>query len=800
MSSKVYYLTHLEPVHPRKGNDVRFFIREWDTENQQGKSHTLIKDIPHWMYTKILDQTKAEELHHHLQQNPAFSNLEFSLISYGKTRSLIRASGDKQWRETLGQPFLSKEQQSATPLLRMRYPPLLQLDSLTIPNNDKTSPPQKFISLEHLISDNYAVLDIEIESWEQGQDSIFMVVYQSPKNKIIFHNLPFPAPSWQNVQLIQYQTQSELGDKLTSLIQQEDPLWLIGHNIMNFDQLKLRNLTQDYLPSTNEHYPVSKSSIKGFKKVITKGRFTLDTLGYLRHFRNFFADNSLETSANFEKSITYAQQTTLVQQARAGDKQAFETLVSYCVDDGKRAAQLGLEILPRISTIAQTWHCDPDSICSTSKQQLAKQYWQQRYFSRTNIRPTTPQYIEEQTKEQQERSTWNFGKPQIGIFEGEVLYLTPWLAASLPLLEKTAPTLLKTFQQEKHPLAKVELLQALTSHLEFIWHEAEHIVEHQTINPSTNSPNLKDSNLPSQSYLWYYNLGHFDLKSWLEEINNKKNKTIKSIKHHGFINQGRNFTLVNGGIDSSHLENGLYGCYLGKGKILSLDKNKFIANPFAEHTIERLIYQGIDLTHGRHTPFEKKLLHHCLEQIFFHNNQQDLKSYIESNVLNYENGSLPTEEYLLAINQLTYLKKEIAEIMARQQIAPELQQRYHKLQKSINQHLNPEQSKELNQIIELCHSNFSYPYLKELQQQIEHPYPPTLKMAYGADGPNRLLPLTLIAHLDYSFYAQRARNYLNPILSVLNQSPNHSPKYSLNNSSNQAKQLKQSTQQELFLK
>ena len=762
MSPKVYYLTHLEPVHPRKGNQVRFFIREWDPTKKQGCSHTLIQEIPHWMYTQALEQTKAEDLHHHLQQTPGFSSLEFSLLPYGKTRSVIRAAGDKSWRETLGQPFLSKQQQSVTPLLRMRYPPLLQLDGLNIPNDRNPLPSPKFVSLEHLLSDNYAVLDIELEGCEQGKENIFMVVYHTSKKQIIFHNLPFTATSWQDVQLIHYDTQAELGNKLTSIIHQDDPLWIIGHNIMNFDQLKLRNLTEDYLPSTNDHYPVSKSSIKSFKKVITKGRFTLDTLGYLRHFRNFFADNSLETSANFEKSINYAQQTILVQQARAGDQQAFETLVSYCVDDGKRAAQLGVEILPHLAMIAQTWHCDPDSICSTSKQQLAKHYWQQRNFKRTHIRPSTPPHVIEQTKEQQQRSIWNFGKTQHGLFEGEVLYLTPWLAASLPLLEITAPHLLQTYQQEKNPLAKVELLQALSTHIDFIWHEAEQIVKQQTTNPST-------SQFSSQSYLWYYNIGSLNLKNWLEQIEQATLKTFKAIQHHGFINQGRNFTLVNGGIDSSRLETGLYGCHLGRGLILSLDKGIFIANPFAERSVERLIYQGLNLTHGHHTPFEKKLIHHSIEQLFFHNEHSDLKSYLESALLDYETGSLQQEEYLFTINKLTYVKKEIAEIMHRQKIDSELQQRYHKLQKSITQHLTPEQSKELDQIIELCHSNFSYPYLKELQDQLEHPYHPKIQMGYCADVPNHLLPLSLITHLDYPLYAQRARTYFNPILSVLNQ-------------------------------
>ena len=79
---------------------------------------------------------------------------------------------------------------------------------------------------------------------------------------------------------------------------------IYGHNIMGFDQIKLREITKAYHPATNETHPITKASM-GLGKVISRGRFTLDTYRYMFNYRNIFSTNKLESLVDLDKSINY---------------------------------------------------------------------------------------------------------------------------------------------------------------------------------------------------------------------------------------------------------------------------------------------------------------------------------------------------------------------------------------------------------------------------------------------------------------------------------------------------------------
>ncbi len=292
-----YFITHTEPVHPQKGKEVLFFLR--DAQNH--KTKVIVKEIPHYFYTKAMPHAEAQMVLQEVQKLSTMAGITLELKRYNASKSFLRAVGSKEDRLRLPAPFLCQSEStdaqdpvglnSPSGLLRKLYPPgMIINDPQAIPDPEQIHS-RKYVSLDEMVTDTHAVIDIEVEGWEHGQDKIFMVVYLSPHHKILFHDLPFPDQKYTESQLIHFTTQRELGAQLTTIVQQEDPLWIYGHNIMNYDQLQLRDLTQAYFPAANKYYPVVKSA-QGLGRVLTKGRWTIDTYAYKFNYEKIHASNS----------------------------------------------------------------------------------------------------------------------------------------------------------------------------------------------------------------------------------------------------------------------------------------------------------------------------------------------------------------------------------------------------------------------------------------------------------------------------------------------------------------------------
>ena len=300
----MFFLTHVEPAHPLKGKEALFFVREHNPEQGIFQSHCVVKEVPQLFYTRNMPEPQALQLLAQLNADQNLSNLHMWPHNYttnppsGKhCKVFLTAAGSKEDKVKLPAPFLCDgtggkwqdafKQNSPSKLLRWFYPPGMILEvSKNIPCSEDIPHPLQcrhhrdqhgYVSLDALVREDYAVLDLELEGWEKGEDSIFMAVYVSPSHKLILHNFDSPETEQEHFGLVHYDTQQELGQLITELINKEDPLWLYGHNIMNFDQIKLRELTsRAYLPSVNLHYPVTKS-VQGLGMVITKVRWTLDS-------------------------------------------------------------------------------------------------------------------------------------------------------------------------------------------------------------------------------------------------------------------------------------------------------------------------------------------------------------------------------------------------------------------------------------------------------------------------------------------------------------------------------------------
>ena len=163
-----YFITHVEPVHPLKGTEVLFTIREQDKENNIYKTHNIIKDIPHHFFTKNLSNKKLQEVLQELEQNQELNSIKdeinIDVERFNKNNYFLKLQGSKEHRKILPAPFICKSNSkdrkdpcslnSPSKLLQWYYPTLMLIDdlnSIPLPQEIKK---RKFIDLESVVNDN----------------------------------------------------------------------------------------------------------------------------------------------------------------------------------------------------------------------------------------------------------------------------------------------------------------------------------------------------------------------------------------------------------------------------------------------------------------------------------------------------------------------------------------------------------------------------------------------------------------------------------------------------------------------
>ncbi|MBI2151924.1 hypothetical protein HYU21_04320 [Candidatus Woesearchaeota archaeon] len=775
-----YYITHVEPLHPLKGEEVLFFIREKE-ENKPGKTHLHLAKIPHRFYTKPLEGGEAFKINEELKRD--FPNRQLYHQQFTHKTVTLSLRGSKEERKILPEPFICKKDSldkrdpfhlnSPSRQLRWLYTPFTQLDSLTdityYPNEEKE---RKLIDLETLLQDTHATIDLELENWEMGKDQISQVIYLSTKRKIIFHNLPFDEEKKEDCILQRFTTQQDLGEKLSQVIAEDDPLWLFGHNLMAFDQIKLRKLTTNYYPAPNHHYPITKSAA-ALRRVITKGRWTLDTFGYHFNYRNLLSNNRLETISGLLKSINYQEQADLIKKARQGNAAAFHSLLHYLYEDGLYAQKAALEVLETAAAKARYFRRAPDDICTASPKTISEEYWDRHYFLKRgnyNLRnaakksrqrtadQTEPNYIEELT------DSLSAGQLQKGFFsEGiSVIYLTPLLAGSASLVEKMAPDISTKFKQSTNSLEKYDCLRTLEyllyPFLEIIF-TAEENKEQEILKPSK----LKDQfqlspNLQKKISSTFYSTGleEIDAYNWIKGLKLALEQSQKALHSHNLINYGGSLVFINGEINYTKLEQNYFGTYLGQGPALSLNRNRIVANPFNESNPARFLYQSLDIQSGGKTNFEKRIYSEAIKKIFSKESILNVSSFLRTEQKQFIRGKAEEKAYHISRGRRTYYKNQLGNLLEFSGQKPEIIESYLNLKPRITSTMSDETKEELIELIELCQNTYAYPYLKEeCLEQILNPYPQKIELVYDLACKGELIPKELSSAPDLAAYRDK---------------------------------------------
>lgn len=733
-----YFITHVEPFHPQKGKGALFVVREQDKEKGIYRSHNVFKEIPHVFVSRGDDDINIKRTIKELEENFKFHKIKFTQEYIKLGRSFIQAIGSKEDRLILPEIFICKRSSkdrrdmlgwnSPSRMLRWQYPPLMVVDfPLAIPLRDEIKS-REYASIEDLVNEKFATIDIEVEDWEIGEDKIFMIVYHSSYSSQVLHNLPFEDEFHDDFKLVKVDSQREFGSKLTKIILKEDPLWIEGHNIMKYDNIKIRELTKAYFPSTNEYKPITKAS-QGLARVITKGRFTMDTFPYLFNHLSIFQNCKLETLGEYKKTINYEEQAELVQKAKSGDKDAFHVLLRYAIDDVITTHRLAQEYKENLLLQARLFKRDIDSNCTTSKLNVAEEHWDRKYFL---IKKRFPYKRKNDKTNPEELKLRHLNKSnREGFFENvHIIYLTPFVRAFSPLFDEDAQIIVNKIKKEKKPELRFGLTQTLNSYLYHLIDEFSSILsfEGQSLGERVDSLSGKQE-AAFYSLRKGYGLPQHDPQEIINRFADTIKKTNNAIKAHKLVNYSGYFHFFQDDIDVERLEQDNYGLYLGTGPILSLAERKLIANPFNSENQKRFVYQGINPIRGRKTKFEKKIMEELISKIFNREQRRKIHEFLDSELKRYLSGSLPLENYLLETNTETYYRNEITRLL---ESDPDrsLLTRWNKEKNKVHQHPQSEVKRYVKELMKEMDRKFYGPVVQEHIEQIFHPYPQKVGWGY----------------------------------------------------------------------
>ncbi len=777
----MFFITHVEPVHPLRGTEVRFFLREQSPAGN--KSHVVIKEIPHYFCTPPILTSALPGLRQKLQGSPELETLLVEEVKYNRRRSFLRIAGRKEDAAVLPSLFqnISPSQQ-----LRWLYSPTMIVD-----DPEHIPSPQDIFSgkfrrryapLEALVQDSYAVLDIEMEGWEQGKDHIFMAVYLSPHRRIIFHDLPFPQQEQEGFSLESFDSPADLGNKITALLSQEDPLWIYGHNIMKYDQIRMRDHTQSYFPATDGHYPVTKST-QGLGRVITKGRFTLDTYAYHFNYCRLFVDTKLRTLSVKKRPLTAAQQSMEVKAARQGNLEAFQELVYYCIGDGFSSLEVAEQAQSPVSRMARHFRTSPDRVCTTGKTTLAEEYWHRRHFALKGTswkrwRPPKNASSNPFSLDALTASLLSKGFVRGFIPDVHVLYLTPFIAGCQDIVVRRAAELL---EPAPNIWERYALRQALNADLSYLVQEYLRVTENdgsyfrrppeqytekeiarlQGVFASHAIRSVDESGRSSAA----------DPVAFVRQIAATFSRINHALGRYTLVNQGRQLTFLQGDINHQRLEESLSGIYFGSGPVLSLRPGRIIANPLQETNPARFLYQGYGVSAGRKSNFEKRVAKETIAKFFSGESFRHISEYLNQELHDFAAGNKPAAEYSIVENTVTYYAAELRRIIEQRasqtdsSIPVSLVEEFLRLSPRLKLNVSPDTRKMLKEFMAQCQRDFSFPYLEELTEKILHPFPPKMELVIDERG--QLVPAPWSFGLGLQHYAQKAQRHFADFYAVL---------------------------------
>jgi hypothetical protein len=690
--AKVNYIVYTEPVNHKKGNEVCFFLREWDTETNTGISKFFLTNLD--FIIPSFEMPNEEALKFLEQCQKSFPQLKFNDKYYSTTKKAIWAyvhdkaliSGNDEEKILLPKSFLTKKT-SYSQQQRFYYPPYtivnVENNNIILPDKMRKSS----IDLETIIQDKKCALDIETidylenserrkvdarieelkymrrecrkikqnenvreitEEIKRFEDKIHeerisnvILNFGPNQRKAILTIFKTPFEKYNGYEIIRCGDNDDITKQTDRIIHEEDPLILYGFNI-EFDQRKLRELGEEYLPGVNETKPVYKS-VQGLKNIITKGRFTVDLYGYLFMYRNLYENNKLETHAqmagiNFSKGLSYEVLAHKTKKAEQGSVEDMKEVLKYVVEDGETTYELGERNVRKIFQNGRFSKRDSSTICTTSGKNIMKEFWQRQFFLKRN---TLRNRYEKNIKYDKKKKKFVYAKNDFsvenykdeilelkrdsGLFENvSLVYPLLFVKSFWPMIEGTKDNL--RFNNPDECYNSYQLLN------EYISQAVEDFKEYEReIKEDPTKIGLLNYRLKNE-----FNIELIGVKNKIEEKTKKFNEILDKA---GLINYSKKFLYVKN--PDEIVEEGL-GFVYGKGNCL-MSKEKIISLLENNH----LIYQGFGLSKGKKTQFGIDLMREFLKKRLSLESEDDILRYIKEEVEKLESHNIPKEKLLI---------------------------------------------------------------------------------------------------------------------------------------------------------
>jgi len=644
---KLAYIIHTEPINHFSGNEVRFFIREFDNETKKGKSGVFIKKIDYIIPTFEIKNNEVGDLFQKCKNE--FPQIQFKQKYYNSNKSIIWAyindlkslnSRKKEERIKLPNKFLVHKT-SRSQQLRFYYPPFTMVNVI---NNNMVLPAKQeksMIDLESILEDKKCAIDIETIDYDTPNERISNVVLNFGNRSYIITTFNPPFNNFKNYKIISVSDVSldkstdEIKKRVTEIIQKEDPLFFYGFNI-EFDQRKLRGLGKDneYLPGIGKTGPIYKS-VQGMKNMITKGRFTVDLYPYLFFYYNIFENNKLETHArmsgiNFTKSLPYG---VLAHRTKKGEQGSLDDMIevlTYVVEDGNVTYQLGEKNIKKIILKSKFVKRKPSIICTTSGKNIMKEFWRQKFFLKKNTLQDRYEYSYKENKfsiEEYKKEFLNLDKKD-GLFKNiSIIYPTLFIKALWDtVIAGTADNLRFNTPEEKY-----DSYQTINEYVSQIIEDTNSFKE-----KSKNKSDLRNK----LNYVLKDEYG-VDMNTIETKLNEHSILFNDLLDKAELITYSKKFLYVKN--PNQIVKRGL-GFILAKGNCLSAGKK--IVSLVENAHFPKFIYQGFNISKGKKTNFDIELMKDFLLRRLCLENENNTISFLKNKINKLRKGKVNNENLI----------------------------------------------------------------------------------------------------------------------------------------------------------
>ncbi len=615
---------------------------------------------------------------------------------------------------------------SPSRMVRWQWPPLQRIDSL---GEWMVMPPfPDPVDLETLLSDKAYAFDIEFTP-----DEIFMSVFTTntsfgnyilslvdPGVKtiawgdfVLANEIPelrrtiadvgkFLDVNQLETRIEILATQEALVERHSALEREFDGLWCFGHNVFN-DQRIMRDLPVPFhrgMPRYAPGHKGDKPRITSAKKsregkgvtdtfyqrlrMLTKGRFGVDTYHYVKNNLPIVQNNGLETHARraglpFVKGLDVFGIMGHYARARAGDTRSARILVEYCILDGVSSFILGKYLQRNIAVKAQALQRCTNDVCTTSLPALCEDVEKKLFF---RARKTfDDRYPDVHAKFYGHNDTFSIDEevkgllgvkdvaPQEGYFErAHVLYPTPFIRA-LRKIVKSNPhmcLLYEAMRSEQNQDLRFDLARALQEML---------AIPVKIMKDALGKSFGKHIPMPEELLEWYndhvrmhvidfsfsrrYNLRFDDrhperfMQSHLWNMNYAVHSTMHGSAHRqgldamlgdkgNILNQSRFFLYLSDNVDVSAIEHDDLGVYLGSGPLVSTAKGVAICGVGSPP-----LMSGISLGRRSSCKFIRNIMSEVVAvAVRDYNNQDAVLSVVQDACGRLEHGQVRREELL----------------------------------------------------------------------------------------------------------------------------------------------------------